>query len=159
MQLQLCYDECSFAVALMDTDYWKFIAFLDDEPAGLILATNNLDKASVAYVNPEFLRTVEPDACREGRFYYFTCVAIHPDHHGQHHLFYLLVENIAKFIDGVDGLVGLDSSNETGAMIPMIIHQAGLKAVERNELNGTPEYKCVGGQSYFIHRFTKPSED
>lgn len=160
VQDQLCYTHTTFMAALADADYWKFIVYLDGTPVGFVFATNNLDKAAVAYVNPGFLRRVEPDACRENRFYYFTGIAIHPDHQGKHSLFYLLIEDITKFIDAEHGVVGFDSSSETGAIIADIIEQATLMAQKKNGLRTNhSEYECVGSQRYFIQRLSTRSDD
>ncbi|MGQ9537565.1 MAG: hypothetical protein ACUVT4_10175 [Actinomycetota bacterium] len=57
---QACYDRESFIEALRDPLYLKFVVLEDGNPRGLDLAANDLERASVAYVNPAFARKRYP---------------------------------------------------------------------------------------------------
>lgn len=156
VQDQICYDERSFEEALTDDFYLKFYVSIDGTPSGFVLATNDLERAAVAYINPDFFRAREPDACREGRLYYFTAIAIDPKHQKDKGLFFLLIEDITKFIDGVGGIVAFDSSDETGTFIPDMIERATLAAQAKNGLRtNRSSYETVGGQRYFIQKLRK----
>ncbi|MDI6873058.1 MAG: GNAT family N-acetyltransferase [Actinomycetota bacterium] len=77
-QDQVCYDRESFLEALRDPRYLKFVVLEDGAPRGLALATNDLERASVAYINPEYIRKRFPRQVEEGRFYYVTTIYVDP---------------------------------------------------------------------------------
>jgi ornithine decarboxylase len=76
IQDQSCYDRAAFLAALSDPDYYKDVLVVDDEPVALMMGTNNLEKAAVAYINPEFLRKRFPKEVDEGRFWYITSLFV-----------------------------------------------------------------------------------
>ncbi len=78
IQDQCCYTEDSFCQALVDKDYNKVLMVVDDHPVALLLGTNNLEKAKVAYINPDFIRSRFPREVEEGRFWYITCLFVSP---------------------------------------------------------------------------------
>jgi ribosomal protein S18 acetylase RimI-like enzyme len=79
IQEQSCYTEDSFIGALTDVEYNKVVLVIDGSPSGLLMGTNSLEKARVAYINPEFLRQRYPQEVREGRLWYLTCMFISPE--------------------------------------------------------------------------------
>lgn len=81
-QDQVCYHRDSFLEALRDPEYLKFVALEDETPRGLALATNSLEKASVAYINPDYIRRRFPREVEEGRFYYVTTIFVDPSVQG-----------------------------------------------------------------------------
>lgn len=84
IQDQRCYTRQAFIEALIDPDYLKVVLLVNREPKGLGLGTENLEKASVAYINPEFLRRKYPDVVARGKLFYLTsgCFAEEIQHQG-----------------------------------------------------------------------------
>ncbi len=78
IQDQCCYTEETFYQALVDEDYNKVLMVTNDQPVALLLGTNNLEKAKVAYINPDFIRSKFPQEVAEGRFWYITCLFVSP---------------------------------------------------------------------------------
>jgi hypothetical protein len=78
IQEQSCYDRDTFISTLNDADYLKEILVVDDEPMALMMGTNSIKKAAVAYVNPAFLRDHFKSEIEEGRFWYITCLFMSP---------------------------------------------------------------------------------
>lgn len=89
-QEQKCYDRSTFVAALRDPDYLKFVISEGDYPIGLAMATNDMAKVKVAYINTEFLRKRYPEEIREGRFFYVTSIFIDPNGRGIGHVKSLL---------------------------------------------------------------------
>ncbi len=81
-QDQMCYRHDSFCKALRDADYLKFVVHRGGVPRGLALAVNDLEKAAVAYINPDFLVRRYAREVEEGRFYYVTTIFIDPEDWG-----------------------------------------------------------------------------
>lgn len=77
-QDQVCYHRESFLEALRDPGYLKFVVLEDGAPRGLALATNDLEKASVAYINPAYIRKRFPRQVEEGKFYYVSAIYVDP---------------------------------------------------------------------------------
>lgn len=78
-QDQACYDEVTFNQALLDSEYVKFIVYLEEKIFGFFLLTNNLTKARIAYCNDRFLKRKFPKFTSEGRVYYVTSICILPE--------------------------------------------------------------------------------
>jgi len=72
VQLQSCYDHDSFIDTLKDHDYGKGLLVVDDEPVALILVALTLEKASIAYINPDFIRQHFPKEVENRKFCYIT---------------------------------------------------------------------------------------
>ena len=73
IQDQRCYSQQTFMEALLDPDYLKVVLILGRSPAGLGLGTNNLEKARIAYINPDFLKRRYPEYARKDKIFYLTC--------------------------------------------------------------------------------------
>lgn len=109
-QNQKCYDEQTFKEALMDPDYFKYYLEIEGAVAAYMLATNNLQKASITYMNPErycdLFKEYAPD-----RIYYFTSLAVR-EKVSFRYLFKLITEGLLH-IDGLKGIWAFDFSHET----------------------------------------------
>jgi ornithine decarboxylase len=79
VQDQSCYTHETFSDALDDSGYKKILMVVDGEPSGLIMGTNDLDKASVAYINPKYIRDRLPREVEEGRLWYVTAICVSPN--------------------------------------------------------------------------------
>jgi len=78
IQEQKCFDRESFAAALVDTDFVKGILAVDDVPVAFIMGITNVEKLTIGYLNPEFVRNRFPEASRESRFVYIPCLFMSP---------------------------------------------------------------------------------
>jgi ornithine decarboxylase len=78
VQDQSCYDHDTFVSSLTDPDYRKGLLVVDGEPVALMTGATTLEKAAVAYINPEFIRQKYPREVEEGRFWYITTFFISP---------------------------------------------------------------------------------
>lgn len=153
IQEQICYSRETLGEALADPAYIKFVATVDGEPAGLLLCTNDLEKARVAYVNPRRLRNDYPEY--DGRIYYYTAIAVRPDVQGQR-IAALLVAGVAAVMDREDALSAFDFSTEKNPKLAEMIvrateaaqRQCGLRT---NKATFTP----LGGQMYGVVKLTK----
>jgi len=79
---QMYYDQETFIAALRDPTYLKFVLCEEEQPLGLALATNDMDRARVAYINQDYLRRHYPEEVEGGRFYYITAIYIDPSCQG-----------------------------------------------------------------------------
>ncbi len=78
IQEQSCYDRESFMEAMSDHGYGKVVLTVDGEPVGLLMGTNDLERARAAYINPSFIEKRFAREVAEGRFWYMTCWYISP---------------------------------------------------------------------------------
>lgn len=148
IQEQLCYSEETFMAAMLDPAYLKFVVYEDDDPVGLLLCTNDLEKARVAYVNPRRLLRDYPD--REGRIYYYTAIAVRPGSQGRR-CAGALIEAVGKHMDDVDGLSAFDFSNEkNGALPDLILHYVREAQRTAGWRTKNAELDVLGGQTYVV---------
>jgi hypothetical protein len=153
VQEQLCYTEATFRQALGDEDIVKFVVEDGGAPIGLALATFNLEKARIAYVNPRRLELAYPD--RTGRILYFTCLAIHPSHQNGSFVFTALVRELTVFTDRHRAVVAFDFSTEKNARLPLAIVRV-TQQTQRAGLTQTKQaqYKRLGGPEYGVIELT-----
>ncbi|MEW6554241.1 MAG: hypothetical protein AB1384_08150 [Actinomycetota bacterium] len=142
IQDQRCYDQQSFIEALIDPDYLKIVMLVDRAPVGLTLGTFNLEKARVAYINPEYLRKRYPEAVRDGKLFYLTsgCFAEEVQHTGI--LPYYIAASIRSIYENSDIFVA-DVSDATYYMKDAIIYFLRLSGVV---VSGE---EILGQQTYF----------
>ncbi len=79
VQDQSCYTHETFSDALDDSGYKTILMVVDGEPSGLIMGTNDLDKAGVAHINPKYIRDRLPREVEEGRLWYLTAICVSPN--------------------------------------------------------------------------------
>jgi hypothetical protein len=111
IQDQRCYSRLTFIEALLDPAYLKVVLLVDRVPMGMVLGTNNLEKARVAYVNPEYLRKCYPEAARSGKLFYFTCLCFDPETQHQGVLPYFILAAAQSIYDNFDILLADFSSS------------------------------------------------
>ena len=148
IQEQLCYSRETFDEALLDPDYLKFVVAIGDRAVGVLLTTNNLEKARIAYVNPRRLLADYPEYA--GRIYYFTCIAVRPDAQGQRFAA-MLVDAVAQVMDREDALSAFDYSTEKNPFLPELIVRATEAAQRRRGLRTqSAKFTPLGGQQYGV---------
>lgn len=156
VQDQSCYTETTLAEALADEDYAKFVAYdAAGEAVGLGLVTNDMEKASVTYVNPRFLAATFPEEYAAKSLYYFTAIAVLPEHQGGGLFMGMMAAEMTAYIDARGGTVLFDHSLETSPTLPQMLRKAIRAAQEARGLRtlGTT-FAPLGGQQYGVIRFT-----
>lgn len=148
IQQQSCYTHETFLDALSDNDYGKTVLVIDDVPSGLLLATDDLEKASVTYINPDFIRRRYPAEVEDKRFWYITSVFISPQVRNFGFV-RLLGKASVLAIEEREYLIGCDLSDNRLFLLDMLIN------IARDE--GSPfESELLGTQSYYVLK--KPME-
>lgn len=147
IQEQSCYDHDSFIAALIDPDYNKCIMVVDDRPVTMLLLTNILEKAAIAYINPQFLRNRFPQEVEEGLFYYITalCTSRHLRNFGfVNTMLSTLFETVAERRWALGGDV-CDHSAFLPEFIERISAEAGFPL--KTHLLGTQKYLAFIGEN------------
>lgn len=119
-QDQRSYDQSTFIDALTDSDYLKFVLVKDDSIKGLSLATNNLDKARIVYMNPEYFKTRYPNFAQAGKIFYVTALSVISGFHELKGINELLTTMI-HFIDQNEAVVAFDYSENKNHFLPDLI--------------------------------------
>lgn len=146
-EIQDVYDEESFYMALLDQDYFKFLLRYDKEYVGLCLITTNLDKAKIAYVNPQRLESLYPKY--KDRIFYVTFIGVIPSYQ-KTRAFYLLVSEIIKFIDKSEGICGFDFAREGDIHLSSMILRTIKIMRSRGEIKKDAVYESIGIQEYGV---------
>jgi len=148
IQEQLCYTKETFDAACQDPGYIKYAVLVDGVAAGLLMLTNDLEKARVAYVNPRRLLADYPEY--EGRIYYYTIIAVRPDRQGQR-VAALMLESVACLMDKEDVLSAFDYSMEKNPHLPDLIVRGAEAAQRRRGLRtSSAAFTPLGGQMYGV---------
>lgn len=144
-QNQKCYDEKSFKNALMDPDYFKYYLEINGKIMAYMLATNNLQKASITYMNPErycaIFREYAPD-----RIYYFTSLAVAKNNSLRY--FYKLIAEGLKHIAGQNGIWAFDFAHETVSNLANAFISIAKKLYRNGQLPYDLAYIKVGAQEF-----------
>lgn len=149
IQQQSCYTRETFLDALSDTDYGKTVLVIDDVPSGLLLATDDLEKASITYINPDFIRKRFPADVEAKRFWYITAVFISP--RVRNFGFVKLMGKASVLtVKERDYVIGCDMSDSRLFLLDMLIDIA-------REEDFLLEKELLGTQSYYALK--KPSQD
>jgi len=148
IQEQACYTRETFSSALRDPEYHKTVMVVDDVASGLVLMTYNLEKAKVAYINPDYILKHFQKEVEEVRFGYITCVFVSPKIRNLR-FFNLLVEACINTIGERDYVLALDVS-ASRQFIPEALE------ILSKEYGYPLKKQLLGTQSYFA--FRRPSE-
>ena len=150
IQEQACYTHETFSSALRDPEYYKSVLVIDNAPLGLLVLTNNLEKAKVAYINPDFIGKRFQKEVEEGRFGYITCLFISSRVRNLGFV-NLMVEACMDTIRERNYVLALDVSDSRSFIPDMLVKQG--------EQFGYPLKKqLLGTQSYFAFRKLPESE-
>ncbi len=142
VQQQICYTKETFYDALSDRDYLKILLVIDGEPLGMQLVTNNIDKAAVAYINPDFFRKRYPQEISEGRLWYATCVFVSPK---VRNMGFITMMIEVSMIEGKDKgyMLAFDTSDSKVFIGDLTVEVAKTRGVYLDK-------KLLGRQHYFI---------
>ena len=150
IQEQRCFDRDSFIAALRDDEYVKGLLAVDDMPVAFIMGTNNLEKARVCYINPDFVRNRFPEAANEGRFFYMPCVFTSSKLRNAGFV-RQMVTALVDAIQEKNWVLSLDTS-DTRVFLADVLVKIG------NEVGVPIEKHLMGRQSYFAFSCEEPAE-
>lgn len=157
IQEQRCFTETTFDEVLRDPEYIKHLLFDKDRVIAVIGGTNNLEKARVAYVNPEVLRRRHPQAVAEGRLWYMPILFVRQGYQGQGCSDRLFEEHAAYFVER-DWMIASDYAMAKHPWFNLeYFTNVYRKAFQRRGLAYAPATQSLGGQEYFSIDFTKTS--
>lgn len=144
VQEQSCYTRDTFFTAMSDPDYSKTVLTIDGIPSGLVLATNNLEKASVTYINPAYIRRRFPVEVEENRFWYITSIFVSPE---VRNLGFIKLLGRAPIVAARerDYVIGCDLSDGRLFLLDTLVNIA-------REVDLFLEKELLGTQSYYILR-------
>lgn len=146
-QNQCCYTEETFKAALTDSDYWKFYLLLDSEVIAYMLSTNNLQKASITYMNPEKYLADFPDYA-PNKIYYCTSLAVRQEYRRNPSVFYQIMSGYLRHIFcTLKGMHAFDFSHETIPNLPAVLEKMGRKLTAGGLLPAF-SYRKVGAQEF-----------
>jgi hypothetical protein len=155
IQEQVCYDAATLRDALADPDYAKFVLRDGGGIVAFCLATNDLEKARIAYVNPVRLRLARPDLAARRELWYVTALVVEPGHQGRNATDVIIAE-IGAFMDARGGAVAFDFARDKHPQFPEYALHQFRKAKRTRDLSyDEPEYAELGGQTYGIISFAK----
>lgn len=149
VQEQSCYDRESFIGVLRDPDYEKVLLTVDDRPAGMLIATGNMEKAKAAYINPAFIENRFPREVAEGNFLYITALFIS----GELRNIGFVRQMFVAITDGIrdKGWIFGGDVTDSKLFVPKMIER--ISAEEGYALKS----HLLGTQSYFA--FTGPDHE
>lgn len=145
-QDQRSYNERMLIDALKDNDYIKFILHKNGDIGGLGLLTNNLDKARIVYMNPDYYKNKYPIFSKEGKIFYVTALSVLPHIRGLKGIIKLLIKMI-QFINSNEAIVAFDYSENKNRFLPTLIHTLAEKSgipVIGNKLDSQTYYEIYG---------------
>lgn len=156
IQDQRCYTPETFMQALLDPEYIKHLLFdKDGRVAGIIGGTNNLEKARVAYVNPNVLRRKHPDACAAGTLWYMPILFVRTAYQGQRCADLMFEEHAAYFTDR-GWMIASDYAMAKHPWFNLAFFtKLYQKAFAARGIARFPVTHSLGGQEYFSIEFAK----
>lgn len=153
IQEQSCHDADNLAAALLDPSYVKFVLRDGPDLQGFCLATNDLEKARIAYVNPVRLRHLLPEEASRDAIWYVTAIAIDPKRQGGNGSDFIYNE-IARFMDARRAILAFDYAADKMPNFPKYSVHQFRKAQRALSLGcDVPSYEEFGGQTYGVIRF------
>lgn len=147
VQNQKCYDRTSFLLTLTDQDYLKYYMEIGGKVVAYMLSTNNLQKASVTYMNPERYRHLFPEFSPD-RIYYCTSLAVTPGMRSQRYFYRLMSAYLENVLVNLQGMHAFDFSHETIPNLPDVLVKMGEKLFREGKLPRGFVYAKVGAQEF-----------
>lgn len=152
VQEQRCYVEETFDAALRDPEYVKFVLYEDAVAIGLIGGTNNLEKARVAYVNPQRLIAAFPDAA-QGKLWYMPLLFVRQAWQ-KRNCANLLFEAMTAFFLANGGSFAYDFAYDKHPRFLQMLDKTVGPALAKLAGDGVAlSHRELGGQTYCISTF------
>lgn len=158
VQEQRCYTAETFDAAMSDPEYVKFVLYDDGVAVGLIGGTNNLEKARVAYVNPQRLIACFPDAA-QGKLWYMPLLFIRQAWQ-KRNCANLLFEAMTAFFVANGASFAYDFANDKHPRFLEMLDKTVGPALAKicGDTLGL-RHSVLGGQTYCISSFVPPEKD
>lgn len=144
-QNQKCYDQNLFLATLTDPDYFKYYLEIDGRVIAYMLSTNNLQKASITYFNPERYLMMFPEFAPD-RIYYFTSLSV-IDKNSFRYLSLIISEGL-KHIAEKNGIWAFDFSHETVSNLGRAFIKIADKLHKQGKFPYALKYVKVGAQEF-----------
>ncbi len=155
IQEQRCYSAETFAEALRDPEYIIHLLFHGDTVVGAIGGTNNLEKARIAYVNPDVLRQQHPEAVAEGRLWYMPILFVRNEYQGRG-CSIMLFEEHARYFWERGWMIASDYASGKHAWFNLDYFTGVYrKALTNLGIEADPDARRLGEQVYFSISFGK----
>lgn len=147
-QDQKCYTEETFRNTLTDPEYFKYYLLSEDgRVMAYMLSTNNLQKASITYFNPERYAVLFPQFS-PGRIYYCTSLATVPGQRSSRFFYQLMSVYLRHILVELKSMHAFDFSHETIPNLPDVLMKMGKRLVKEGVLDYEFEYCKVGAQEF-----------
>lgn len=142
-QNQRCYNRESFIATLTDPDYFKYYIEVKGVIVAYMLSTNNLEKASVTYINPERYLMIFPQYAPD-RINYCTSLAVLHEYK-ESKIFYEIMSGFLDHIfNSLNGILTFDFAHETMKKLPKILQLIWKRSGQTKNL----KYIEVGMQEF-----------
>ncbi|MFA5929002.1 MAG: hypothetical protein WC838_06880 [Candidatus Margulisiibacteriota bacterium] len=145
-QLQMCYSKAQLKEALADEQVTKFILFKErSEVVGFSLITNNLELATVAYMNPSFYEDRYPNFALKHRLYYVTTICIAPELSSSIMPIKVLLKRMIEYVTKRKAMVAFDVSENKNILLPLVIKKVGQemgKPITHQECDSQVYWEC-----------------
>ncbi len=153
VQNQKCYDSNSFLSALLDPDYLKYYLEADGKIVAYMLSTNNLQKASITYMNPERYHMLFPDYSPD-RINYCTSLAVLAEYKESKAFYEIMSKFLNHIFNTLDGMLAFDFAHETMKSLPRVLQLIWKRSGHSKKL----VYKEVGTQEFGALVPQKPTD-
>jgi hypothetical protein len=152
-QNQSCFSHESFLEAMLDPDYLKFYLMEKEIVVALSLVTGNMEKARIAYINPEKLVRLFPNEYQGNLLFYIVFIGVDPalQHTGR---VVPLIEKMLEYRenDFPDAVVGFDFSHATNKELPRMLGTVHHSMQERGKVQREFTYETLDFQEYGFFR-------
>lgn len=153
IQEQRCYTFNTFKEALEDPEYIKFILLINGKPVGLLIGTNNLQKASIAYINPIAFEYRFPLMYREKKIFYVTFLGIIHENQSVANIVRLL-KFVASYCAKEKLFLAFDFAYSQNKKLPSVIMRIVKDLVKNGKIDiSNPKYIKLDHQEYGIITF------
>lgn len=147
-QNQKCYTEETFKATLEDPEYFKYYLLAEDgKVMAYMLSTNNLQKASVTYFNPERYELLFPEFTPD-KIYYCTSLATIPGQRSQRFFYQLMSVYLRHILVELESMHAFDFSHETIPNLPDVLMKIGKRLEKEGILKYGFDYRKIGAQEF-----------
>jgi len=144
-QLQMCYNKDVFFSALENNKLLKCVVSFNKKIIGFSIFTNDLEEASIAYINPLFYKDRYPKLVKDNKIYYVTVICISDFFSSNILVVKTLLKNMINFIISKKAIVAFDVSENKNFLLPFVIKKIGQEIgipVSGKELDSQMYWEC-----------------
>lgn len=148
---QMVYDQDAFMAALSDTDIRKLVVRGDGAIAGFCFMTETLEKASLNYLNVDYVAKKFPEDHRDRKIFYVTVFAVAPGAQGAGGIFQRVMDEVAELVISHSGRIMFDCSNNVNSWLPHAIKRSMERGLQNHGLpSDDVNLDLVGTQEYWM---------